>query len=70
VRTPAEDAAQLVEVAQALAARLAAGEDADRLFSREDVDRIVSERVARELRKRRRVEAELEALRQRHEAGV
>jgi hypothetical protein len=56
-------------VATALAARLAAGEDADRLFSREDVDKIVSERVARELRKRRRVEAELEELRQGREDG-
>jgi len=56
---------------QALADRLREGEqDGAALFTREDVDRIVSERVARELKKRRRLEGELEELRQGREDAV
>jgi len=65
VQTPAEHAERLAGEMQALASRLRAseGEDAP-VFSREDVDRLVEERLGRERKKRRRVEEELERLRQ------
>jgi hypothetical protein len=40
------------------------------VFSREDVDRLVEERLGRERKKRRRVEEELERLRQTRQDAV
>jgi hypothetical protein len=71
VQTPAEHAQRLAGEMQALASRLGTseGEDAP-VFSREDVDRLVEERLGRERKKRRRVEEELERLRQTSENAV
>ena len=73
MQTPAEHAQRLAGEMQALASRLRAtseaGEDAP-VFSRQDVDRLVEERLGRERKKRRRVEEELERLRQTSEDAV
>ncbi len=71
MQTPAEHAERLAGEMQALATRLRAyeGEDAP-LRSREDVDRLVEERLGRERKKRRRVEEELERLRQTRQDAV
>jgi len=62
-RTPAEDAERLATGLQDLARRLAAAEkDGAALFTREDVDRIVSGRLAREQKRTRRAEREVEEL--------
>ena len=61
-RKPAEEAARLADDLRALAARLREAETGGRLFTREDVEAIVEDRVGRERRKRRRVEAERDEL--------
>ncbi len=63
MRTPAEDAERLASEMQALARRLqeAEGEDAP-MFTKEAVARIVADRLSREYKKRRRTEAERDAL--------
>ncbi len=63
MRTPAEQAERLAGELQVLAGRLREGEGEDApMFTRTDVDRFIEERLARERKKRRRVEEERDEL--------
>jgi hypothetical protein len=62
VRTPAEEAERLADELRALGARLSAAEGGEAIFTKADVDRIVSGRLAREQKRTRRAEREIERL--------